>query len=90
MSSSSDSDENLNAHEMLEKYANLDDSQTIDPDYEPDERKNLNETVDSIDSSEDEEQQEEKFESPRKFNGEWIHSASKNELDAAYCLNCCY
>ncbi|CAH1714766.1 unnamed protein product [Chironomus riparius] len=54
--SSSDIDDDLNTNEMLEKYANAEDSLVADPDYEPNESGNLDTTLDSIDSDNDEDE----------------------------------
>ena len=56
--SSSDTDDDLNTNEMLEKHANAEDSLAADPDYEPNESGNLDTTLDSIDSDNDEDGRE--------------------------------
>lgn len=65
--SSSDSDDDLNTKEMLEKYANAEDSLVADPDYEPNESANLDTTLESIDSENDEDEKENIEELEGKF-----------------------
>lgn len=60
----SDSDEELNARQMLDKYADMNDSMSADPDYVPQETDG-----DSTDSDFPTDSDEEKTESQRKLNG---------------------
>lgn len=54
--SSSDTDDDLTTNEMLEKYANVEDSLEADPDYEPVESVNLDTTLDSIESEDEDDE----------------------------------
>lgn len=64
--SDGESDEDLNAKQMLDKYGDLNDSATVDPDYVPSEDEDDGDSTDSdIPSDSD----EEKTESQRKLNG---------------------
>jgi hypothetical protein len=67
--SASESDEDLNANQLLDKYADMNDSMTADPDYNPPESDNDSTGTDFTSDSD-----MEKTESQRKLNGKNLSS----------------
>ena len=63
----SDSDDDLNASEMLDKYANLEDSLRVDPDFE---LREVDEDSTDDSSSSTSDSDDGKTESQRKLNSE--------------------
>lgn len=63
----SDSDDDLNANEMLDKYANLDDSLRVDPDFD---LREVDEDSTDDSSSSTSDSDDGKTESQRKLNSE--------------------